>query len=182
MSETTFPLTRGLKQGSPSSPFLFTLMTDMILTDWRAEVKQKLQLDTLGIKTGPGKYTDCLCYVDDTLLLAKTSAEAAAMLEAFAQSLNDLRLELDVSQPGQDIDPNDPGAKMTAFCVNCQDEGVKLPRTVDPEERTCPYIRQGAWKWLGRLWDPEGTWKEDTMGRCNKAWAVFKKKQEDLDE
>ena len=97
------------------------------------------------------------------------------MLEVFAQALNEFGLELDVPQSGQPIDPNDPGANMTAFCVNCQDEGVKLPRAVDPEERTCPYIRQGAWKWLGRLWDPDGTWKEDTMGRCNKAWAVFSK-------
>ena len=38
--ETTFPLTRGLKQGSHSSPFLFTVMTDLILTDWRAEVQK----------------------------------------------------------------------------------------------------------------------------------------------
>ena len=71
-------------------------MTDMILTDWRAEVKHKLQVDTLGIKIGPGKYMDCLCYVDDTLLLAKTSTEAAAMLEVFAQALNKFGLELDV--------------------------------------------------------------------------------------
>ena len=61
---------------------------------------------------------------------------------------------------------------MTAFCVNVQGEGVKLPHAVDPEERTCPYIRDGAWKWLGTLWNPDGTWKEDTMGRCNKSWAV----------
>ena len=87
----------------------------------------------------------------------KSSTEAAAMLDVFSQALNRFGLELDVPKPGQAIDPNDTGAKMTAFCVNCHEEGVKLHHTVDPEERICPYIRQGAWKWLGRLWDPDGT-------------------------
>ena len=116
---------------------------------------------------------DCLWHVDDTLLLANTSQEEAAMLGVFATALNIFGLELDVPQAGQPINPNEPGAKMTAFCVNCLGEGIQLPESVDPEQRTCPYIREGTWKWLGRLWDPEGTWNEDTVSRCNKAWAVF---------
>ena len=63
-------------------------MTGMILSGWRTEVKNKLQVDILGIKTGPGKYMDCLCYVDDTLLPANTSEEAPYMLEVFAQARN----------------------------------------------------------------------------------------------
>ena len=97
------------------------------------------------------------------------------MLGVFATALNSFGLELDVPQAGQPINPNGPGAKMTAFCVNCLDEGIKPPESVDPEQRTCPYIREGTWKWLGKLWDPEGTWNEDTVSRCNKAWAGFSK-------
>ena len=61
-------------------------------------------------------------------------------------------LETDVPETGTEIDPTQPGAKMTAFCVNCDDEGIKLPALVDPGERMCPYMIQGTWKWLGRLW------------------------------
>lgn len=39
-SKHTFPLVRGLKQGSPSSPYLFTLMTDIVLGKWRQQVKE----------------------------------------------------------------------------------------------------------------------------------------------
>ena len=148
-------------------------MTDLILEEWREQVKQNLQVDTLGIKIGPGQYMDCLCYVDDTLLLASTSNEAAAILGVFATALNSFGLELGVPQAGQPIDPNATGATMAAFCVNCDDEGIKLLSSIDPEERTCPYIREGSWKWIGRFWDPEGTWKGYDNGRCNKAWAVF---------
>ena len=80
------------------------------------------------------------------------------MLEVFATALGKLGLEVDVPEAGTEIDPNQPGANMTACCVNCTDEGVKLPAAVGPETRVCPFIRQGTWKWPGDMWDPEGTW------------------------
>ena len=76
---------------------------------------------------------DCLCYVDDTLLLARTSNDAAAMMGVFATACHGFGLELDVPQAGQPIDPNAPGANMTDSCVNCDDERVKLPSSIDPE-------------------------------------------------
>ena len=144
MSTTTFPVTRGLQQGRTSSPFLFTVVKDPTLSEWRTVVEEHLQADTLGINIGPGKYMTCLCYVGDTLLLAQTS-EAAAMLEVFAKALNSSGLEQDVPQTGEPIYPNDPRATATALCVNCEDEGVIPPATVDPEQRVCPYIREGSW-------------------------------------
>ena len=82
--------------------------------------------------------------------------------------------ELNVPQAMNPINPNDPIANMTAFCMHCQDEGIVLPASVDPGRRTCPYIREGSWMWLGMLWDPEGTLScgtqkgADTLGRQNK--------------
>ena len=69
----------------------------------------------LGMKVGPGKHMDCLCYVVGTILTARTS-EAADILELFATSLGNFGLELDVPEAGTEIDPNQPGAKMTACC------------------------------------------------------------------
>ena len=42
------------------------------------------------------------------------------MLEAFAKALNGFGLELDAPQTGHPIHPNEPGAKITIFCENCQ--------------------------------------------------------------
>ena len=67
-------------------------MTDLILEEWREQLKQQLQVDALGIKIGPGKYMERLCYVDATLLLAKTSNEAADMLGVFATALHSFGL------------------------------------------------------------------------------------------
>ena len=87
-------------------------------------------------------------------------------------------LEVDVPDPGEAIDPNDPGARMNAFCINSREEGVKLPREVGPEERICPFSRKGAWKCLGRWWDPGVGWETELTQRCGKAWAVFGKSKE----
>ncbi len=53
---------------------------------------------------------DSLCYVDETLLKTKTAEETAMMLGEFG-------LEADVPEVAAEIDPNQPGAKMTGFCL-----------------------------------------------------------------
>ena len=69
---------------------------------------------------------------------------------------------------------------MTALCVNCNDRGILLPSSIDPEERICPYIRDGVWKWLGRVWDPDGTWEKDTSAICGNTWAAFSRSKQTL--
>ena len=56
------------------------------------------------------------------------------MVEASAGPLNKSGSVLDVPEAGQAIDPNQPGAQMTAFCVNCNDGSVTLPLNLDLEE------------------------------------------------
>ena len=112
--------------------------------------------------------------MDDTILIPKTPQEAAGMLDVFATALGKFGLEVGVPEAGPEIDPNQPGAKMTALRVNCTGDGVKLQAAVDPATRVCPFIRQGTWKWLGRMWDPEGTWEGDPPTICA-PWAVFSK-------
>ena len=52
--------------------------------------------------------------MDDTIRLVETSQEATVMLAVCAKALNGFGLELDVPEAGTAMDPNQPGAKMTA--------------------------------------------------------------------
>ena len=114
-SEHTFPLIGGLKQGSPSSPYLFTLMTDIVLSKWRTEVKADTGGATPGIKIGPGTHVDNLYFVDDTLLLCESVEVSTKMVKHFSVQLNTMGLEIDVPEPGKEIDPNGPVGKDERF-------------------------------------------------------------------
>ena len=93
------------------------------------------------------------------------------MLKVSADALNRFGLELDVLEAGKPSGPTEQGAKMTASCVNSQDAGINMQANVDTEERTCFYIREGTWKWLEPLLDPEGPRNNTPKGDA-KPWAV----------
>lgn len=73
---TPFPIRRGVKQGDPLSPNLFTAVLESIF--------KELSWDNMGIKI-EGKYLTHLRFADDLVLLADEPTELQIMVESLCQ-------------------------------------------------------------------------------------------------
>ena len=71
------------------------------------------------------------------------------MLETFDRAVNSPGLDVDAPEAVQPIGPNQPGAKMTAFCVGCQDEGDHIPMGIDRTPGAGMPVHQGRFMQVG---------------------------------
>ena len=81
------PLHRGLPQGAPESPLIFTMIFEMLVrrleTKWRS---QSLGFCLDGLKVF------CVCYADDMILLADSPAPLELMINDLVSAFRDLGL------------------------------------------------------------------------------------------
>ena len=81
-----------------------------MLEECRTGLRERV-VGHLGTNMGPSKCMDCLCYVYDTKLIAKSLLEAVHMLEVFYTTLGQFGLDVDVPEAGTEIDQTSPEPK-----------------------------------------------------------------------
>lgn len=81
------PLHRGLPQGAPESPLIFTMIVEMLVRRLEAKWRQM----GLGYKID-GLWIFCICYADDLVLLAGSVAQLEVMVKDIVQAFREIGL------------------------------------------------------------------------------------------
>lgn len=152
VSSEEIPMDRGLPQGAPESPLIFTMIMEMIIRSLEPEWKAR----GYGFSLDEFRMT-CVCYADDIVLAATTREDLESMIADVITALNGIGLGI--------------GAEKTHWTSTppLKNEDITVCERKVPWEETLTFV--------GTVLDLRGSaWAAMTyrMAQANKALAKWK--------
>ena len=113
-----FETTRGLPQGAPESPVVFTLIAEMVMRKLNGKWAQR-QDHKVGFKIDSW-WLPSLAYADDIILLARSKAALEYMIVEASEAFAEVGLEVGHAKTNWSSCPPAPGTMLTAGPVQVQ--------------------------------------------------------------
>jgi hypothetical protein len=145
-TDVNVPISRGVRQGDPISPNLFSACLEGIF--------QKLDWSSYGISID-GKKLNHLRFADDIVLISHTPQEATTMLNSLLESSKEVGLQINATKTKS---MRNSVAGSAPVCINGS-----------PINEASEYV------YLGRLLNPKNDLLPELHRRRRAAWAAFNK-------